>query len=163
MPNRPSLLQPLADALASTFGSEFRIADDGALHLATQDGRTISAGCSPDGQDIVFHSVLAVLDGPHDLVRMTAALACNLHQEQTCGGAIGLDVTSGALVFSWRIPGADASEALLMTSLDGYCATVEALANRLDEAEAALSPEEAVALAQRSRAASSLDRHSHLL
>ncbi|MFD0667372.1 CesT family type III secretion system chaperone [Ramlibacter sp. MAHUQ-53] len=127
----------LAALLNETLAAGVRVADDGNLYLELGDGQGVVVSPSPDGEDIVLHCALAMLGSTADAGLMTAALACNLHQAQTRGGAIGLDPDAQLLVFSWRLPTRtlDSPDDLLAL-LDGFCATAGELSGRLEEAAA---------------------------
>jgi hypothetical protein len=112
---------------------------DGSLHLRMADDTPVAVSQSPDGMDIIFHSTLAVMDRPRDAVLMMAALALNLHQEQTGGGAVGLDLDSQALVYSLRVAGGPDTQALAL-QLEQFCSCAQHLRRELEGAGQALSP-----------------------
>lgn len=111
---------------------------DGSLHLRMADQTPVAISQSPDGIDIVFHSALAVMDRPRDAILMMAALALNLHQEQTGGGAIGLDLDSQALVYSMRVPAGGTDAATLALLLEQFCSRAPGLRQQIEAAGHAL-------------------------
>ncbi len=138
----------LAQLLNEGFGTDAAVTPEGVLHLRTQDGLAVAASLSPDGQDLVFHAALAALDGPRDVVRLVTALACNLHQEDTRGGAIGLDLGTLTLVYCWRRPAAACGDEVALRALASFCDTAELLARRLAESVADFDTGEMEQMAQ---------------
>lgn len=130
-----------------------RLSDEGALHLQLQEGLRVTVCASPDQADVVYHCPLFVLDKPGDVALMTAALEANLHQVATRGGAIGLDLIAGALVFSWRLPLPQADDETLLIALENFCATAQLLRERLGAVTDEFSARESDELQQRARLA----------
>jgi Tir chaperone protein (CesT) family len=114
----------------------------GALHLWIGTDRQVVISSSPDQSDLVFSTPLIELDRPTDTVLFTAALACNLHQETTRGGAIGLDPECQALTYSWRLPAERADPAMLLVCLHNFSETADKLADDIRANSDALTPEE---------------------
>lgn len=127
--NQASNLEWLRSALCQSFGWQLPDNVD-SLDLELPDGLPVSISLSPDGRDLVFYSVLQDMVAPSQVVLMATALILNLHQEATRGGAIGLDAQGGALVYSWRLP-AHAELEQVLGGLDGFCATAQELAAKL--------------------------------
>lgn len=142
----------LAALLNQEFDSGVAVSDDGVLYLELQEGRTLAVSCPGEGHELVFYSALAVLTGHRDVVLMMAALACNLHQELTHGGAIGLDLENQSLVFSWRMPSEGATPETLLIALENFCATLDRLVEQLDEAQGEFTIEEMTQIERRARA-----------
>lgn len=135
-------LSQLADCLAEALLPDVRVDADGSLKLELDDGTPLAVSPSPDGEQLVFHAALARLSGPRDVLAMMAALACNLHQEETGGGAIGLDTESLALVLSWRRSAAQAGGQELVADLAQFAALALRLKARLEEALGSFSPQD---------------------
>lgn len=129
--NPPNSLDRLRALLSQTYGWQLADQDD-SIDLELPEGLPVSVSLSPDGHDLVFYSALQDMVSPTHVVLLATALALNLHQEATRGGAIGLDSQGGALVYSWRMP-ADAQPEQVLRALDGFCATALELAGRLQE------------------------------
>ncbi|MFD0667353.1 CesT family type III secretion system chaperone [Ramlibacter sp. MAHUQ-53] len=132
----------IAQLLNEGFGTGASVTEDGVLHLQAHDGVAVAVSRSPDGEDLVLYAALAVLEGPRDVVRMVTALAFNLHQQETHGGAIGLDLGTRTLVYSWRRPIEGCSDELALRAVAGFCDAASSLAARLAECVAEFDGDE---------------------
>ncbi|MEY4711929.1 MAG: Tir chaperone protein (CesT) family [Pseudomonadota bacterium] len=132
-------LQGFVAVLNAEFGAG--LAQDGAgpVVVETGSGRIVSLAGSPDGVDLVLSSPLLGLEGPGDVIVLGAALACNLYQEETCGGAIGLDTHSQLLVLSWRIASERIDSQDLLVAFTNFCATADRLEQTLTQVLAEFS------------------------
>ena len=136
------ILEKFSEILNAEFSAGVSPDTWGALHLRIGSDRQLSISPSPDQNDLVFSTVLLELDRPTDTVMFTAALACNLHQEKTCGGAVGLDAEHQALVYSWRVPTDQVDPAMLLVCLHNFSETADSLAQDIRTASEELTPEE---------------------
>lgn len=127
-------LELIAGLLNDAFGSGAQIAADGAIHLQFDGALNVAIAVSPDETDLVYYAVLGPADGGRGVIRMAAALALNLHQVATRGGAIGLDTNHQTLIFSWRMGLANSEPATWLAALDQFCATTRELHDALGEA-----------------------------
>ena len=125
----PSSLARLRMALCQAYGWQLPDSDD-SIDLELPEGLGVSISATPDGRELVFYSALQEMVSPSQVVLLATALALNLHQEATRGGAIGLDSHAGALVYSWRMP-AEAELEQVMRALDAFCTTALELAGKL--------------------------------
>lgn len=151
-------LDQIVDGLNQLFGADARIADDGVIHLQFDDGAlNVAIALSPDATDLVFYSHLAAINGAKGLALITAALALNLHQVATRGGAIGLDSENQVLIYSWRMGLAGGELAQWLSALDGFCITSRELVDQLRSAIDDFSEDELTAIERRAAGASELD------
>lgn len=148
--------------LNEAFQTGAEISDDGALHLSMADDLSISVVNSPDGRDLVFYAPLADLLRGRSMVLMAAALAANLHQERTRGGAIGADMSSQELVFSWRMPTENVQPEQLVNALENFCNTAAELRTELHGSTAAFTDDELATIEQRATQDASLDEEGAL-
>jgi hypothetical protein len=134
MPDAESALAALCDLVNRECQAGLTPDSDGSLHLRMADETPIVISQSPDGMDIVLHSTLEVMDRPRDAVLMMTALALNLHQEHTGGGAIGMDLDSQALVYSMRVPAGGTDPATLALLLEQFCSRAPILRQQIEAA-----------------------------
>lgn len=127
-------LQGFAAALNAEFSAGLAMDGVGPLAVEVNGDRSVSIAASPDGHDLVLCSPLLVLDRPGDVVVLAAALACNLYQEDTAGGAVGLDTDSQWLVLSWRLAADRHDSRDLLVAFNNFCATADQLAKTLANA-----------------------------
>ncbi len=145
-PDLGEAVQALAESLNQAYGTGAQVDAEGVLHLVMQDGTPLAVCTSPDGRSVVFYASLAQLGGAADVAPMIAALGLNLHQEATRGGAIGLDVASQSLVYSWRTHGAVRDLEGLPQLLEDFCNTSATLLGALAQARLDFSPDERQAM-----------------
>ena len=146
-------VQALAESLNQAYGTGAQVDAEGVLHLVMQDGTPLAVCPSPDGRSVVFYVSLAQLGGAADVTLMIAALGLNLHQEATRGGAIGLDVASQSLVYSWRTHGAVQDLEGLPQLLEDFCNTSATLLGALAQARLDFNPDELQAMGSQPGAA----------
>jgi hypothetical protein len=147
----PTPLDLIASVLRDAFGIDANVGGDGAIHLQFEDELNVAIALSPDHADLVLYSVLGPAAGPSGIVLVTTALALNLHQLATRGGAIGLDTENQTLVFSWRMRVAASEPPQWLNAIEQFCITTRALHAQLKESIDALSEPELVALEERAR------------
>lgn len=147
----PTPLDLIAGMLRDTFGIDASLADDGAIHLQFDDELNVAIALSPDYTDLVLYSVLGAATGRNGIVLVTTALALNLHQVATRGGAIGLDTEHHTLVFSWRMRVAGTEPVQWVNAIEQFCITTRALHVQLGDTIAELSEPELAALEARAR------------
>jgi hypothetical protein len=143
-------VQALAESLNQAYDTGAQVDAEGVLHLAMQDGTPLAVCPSPDGRSMVFYASLAQLGGTANVALMIAALGLNLHQEATRGGAIGLDLASQSLVYSWRVDGATGDLEGLPQLLEEFCNTAVNLLGALTQARQDFSPDEHQAMGRQS-------------
>lgn len=95
--DNPSPLELLSEALNQAYATGAQVGADGALHLQMADGLAVSIAASPDLQDLVFYAHMADLLQGRSVALMAAALAANLHQDLTRGGAMAIDLATQTL------------------------------------------------------------------
>jgi hypothetical protein len=142
-------LDLISGMLREAAGIEAGAGDDGAIHLQFDDGLNLAIGLSPDHADLVLYSVLGPAADRDGVALITAALALNLHQVATRGGAIGLDTEHHTLVFSWRMRVSGTEPVQWMNAIEQFCITTRALHEQLKEAIGDLSEPELAALEER--------------
>lgn len=144
-------LDIISGMLRDAFGLDASVADDGAIHLEFDDDLKVALALSPDATDLVLYSVLGPAAGAQGLALITAALALNLHQVATRGGAIGLDTEHHTLVFSWRMAVAGTEPPQWLNGLEQFCLTTRSLHAQLQDALGELSEGELAALEDRAQ------------
>jgi hypothetical protein len=157
MTNIQTPLDLIAGMLRDAAGLDAGPGDDGAIHLQFDDELNVAVALSPDHADLVLYSVLGPATGRDGVVLITTALALNLHQVATRGGAIGLDTEHHTLVFSWRMRVAGTEPLQWMNAIEQFCITTRELHSQLRDAIGDLSEPELAALEERSRRESGLD------
>ena len=135
-------LELLTEALNQAYATGATLSQDGALHLQMQDGLTVSIAASPDMHDLVFYTPMTDLLQGRSVALMTAALATNLHQDLTRGGAMAVDLASQTLVFNWRMNVNNAQIDDLVGALENFCVTATELRAHLETQVSAFSDEE---------------------
>ena len=119
----PDALELLAATLAAAYSIDARLAVDGGLHLQLQDDLAVSILATADRADLVFYAPLADLVGGRGVALMGAALAANLHQGMTHGGALAIDQATHTLLFNWRWSEPVPDPERLIGALENFCAT----------------------------------------
>lgn len=127
------LLEVFVALLNAETGANVMCDSGGALNLLLESGRSVHIEPSPDERDLVFASPLHFLDDPRDLVMLGGALAMNLYQQETWGGAIGLDPLNEALILSWRLSVESSNSHDLVIALANFCQLADTLSRSLVE------------------------------
>jgi len=153
-----SPLEQIVAGLNQLFGAGARIADDGVIHLQFDEGAlNVAIAVSPEESDLVLYSHLAAITGGKGLAVLTAAMALNLHQVATRGGAIGLDNENQVLIYSWRMRIEGSELAQWLSALDQFCITSRELIAQMRGAIDDFSEAEFAVLEQRAARSSELD------
>jgi hypothetical protein len=152
----PTPLDLIEQLLRDAFGINAPVADDGGIHLQFEVDLNVAIALSPDQADLVLYSVLGPAVGRRGIALVTAALALNLHQVATRGGAIGLDTDHHTLVFSWRMRLAGSEPPQWLSAIEQFCITTRELNVQLKEAIDPISESEWKALEDRARDAPEL-------
>jgi hypothetical protein len=163
MPLSASPLEQIVTGLNQLFDAGARIADDGVIHLQFDEGElNVAIAVSPDESDLVLYSHLAAITGGKGLALLTAALALNLHQVATRGGAIGLDSENQVLIFSWRMRLEGSELAQWLSALDQFCITSRELIAQMRAALDDFSEEELAAIEHRAARSPELEEDDAL-
>jgi hypothetical protein len=142
-------VQELSRWLNEEFSAQTVLDGDGVLHLIMPQGTPMAVALA--GTDLVFYAQVAQMQGPGDAMLMSVALVCNLHQDLTRGGAVGLDLANQALVYSWRMPASEAHGQAVPEALDNFCQTSHELVQMLAESRSELSADELEKIEQLAR------------
>jgi hypothetical protein len=153
----PDPLDLLAATLQEAYASDAKVAEDGGLHLRLADDLAVSVLATADRADLVFYAPLADLLGGRGVALMGAALAANLHQGMTRGGAMAVDLDTQTLLFNWRLVAPAPDPELLVGALENFCATALELRAHLQAEVGEFTQEEFEELQQRAAADDALD------
>jgi hypothetical protein len=140
--DNPAPLELLTEALNQAYATGAQVGADGALHLQMEEGLAVSIAASPDQQDLVFYTHMADLLQGRSVALMAAALAANLHQDLTRGGAMAVDLASQTLFFNWRMGVQNRSIEDLVGALENFCVTSTELRDHLAQAVSTFSDEQ---------------------
>jgi hypothetical protein len=134
MSDVPPTLDDWIEAINAALGTSFEPVAPGQLNLEFESGRRIGVDFPDDAESYTIYSPIGLLDSSANLPRLLLALQLNLYQKGTAGGVIGLDMASGAIVYSLSYPVALSSPELLAQQIEDFVANATRLESALEQA-----------------------------
>jgi Tir chaperone protein (CesT) family len=130
----PPSLEGWIDAINAALGTAFGLDEPGKLFLEFE--RDLRVGVDfPDGATSYdIYAPIGLLNSAAELPRLMAALQLNLYQRATAGGVIGLDMMSGAFIYSFSFPVERSSPEILARQIDHFVTHARRLREQLEQA-----------------------------
>jgi hypothetical protein len=141
-------LSDWVDAINAALGTAFELEEPDRLFLEFEGDLRVGVDF-PEGADSYdIYAPIGLLNTAAELPRLMTALQLNLYQRATAGGVIGLDMTSGAFVYSFAFPVRHSSPSILAHQIDHFVTHARRLRAELEQAVGAPDEVEIEALAE---------------
>ena len=131
-PARPNL-EDWVDTINAALGTTFEVEEPGRLFLEFEGGMRVGVDFPEGAASYVIYTPIGLLNAAAELPRLLAALQLNLYQRATAGGVIGLDMMSGAFIYSFSSPVAQSSPEILARQLDQFVLHAARLRSQLEQ------------------------------
>jgi hypothetical protein len=130
----PPSLEGWVDAINAALGTAFGLEEPGKLFLEFEGDLRVGVDFPEGAASYDIYAPICLLNRAAELPRLLAALQLNLYQRATAGGVIGLDMTSGAFVYSFSFPVARSSPEILARQVDQFVGHARRLREQLERA-----------------------------
>lgn len=134
MSDVPPTLDDWVDVINAELGTSFEPVAPGQLNLEFESGRRIGVDFPDNAETYTIYSPIGLLDSSANLPRLLLALQLNLYQKGTAGGVIGLDMASGAIVYSLSYSVVLSSPDFLAQQIEDFVAHAARLESALEQA-----------------------------
>lgn len=141
-------LESWVDAINAALGTSFEIEEPGKLFLEFEGGMRVGVDFPEGAAAYDIYAPIGLLNSAAELPRVMAALQLNLYQRATAGGVIGLDMMSGAFIYSFSYPVAHSSPEILARQIDQFVGHAARLRTQLEQVATVQDDTEIETLAQ---------------
>jgi Tir chaperone protein (CesT) family len=150
-------LDSWVDTINAALGTSFEVEEPGKLFLEFAGGMRVGVDFPEGAATYDIYAPIGLLNAAAELPRLLTAMQLNLYQRATAGGVIGLDMMSGAFIYSFSYPVAHSSPEILARQLDQFVEHAARLQSQLEQVATDQDDAELDALAEDLGVASEAD------